>query len=109
MAIFSTTISGTHTNTVQTSAIFNTRIIEATGKIIIVEATILQEGTQVGHSDFELDLRSLTHDVNVNGQAITLTGKLEFLQREGVVTFSGSLVFPGQVQVTMSPIIIAAF
>jgi hypothetical protein len=107
MPILTTTIEGTHTNQIQTAAIFKTRAINSTSNAIIVEIEVQRDGHRVDHNDFALDSQERTHVVDMGAESITLSGELKFDLSANAVIFTGGLVFPGQVNVQMRPVIVA--
>lgn len=108
MSILKTTLTGQHTNDIQTAVIFETRSVVAPPPIVVaVDITVFREGDIVGHSDFVLDATVQTHQINLGANFVLLDGRLKLDLNSKAVTFSGSLTFQGQVSVGMASAIVA--
>ncbi len=106
MAILSTTINGTHVNSIEAEVNFKTTISD---KILTVHITILRDGQNANQSDNTLSPEQLTDTVAITGDGgIKLSGVLTFDLKSRSVVFDGNLNYQDHVRLGMGPVIVAA-
>jgi hypothetical protein len=106
MAILNSSLWATHTNDIQEKADFKTRQVAAGA--VAIEITVFRDGNKVDQNDFVLDGQQPAKNITVGAESVTLDGQLKLDPTGKLVTFSGNLIFPGQVATGVESMIIAA-
>ncbi len=105
MSVLTATITATHQNFIELTANFVSR--ENSREIIIVDIEFKKVNNIIHHGDIILDPRNPSHAVNITGEGVSLTGNLKMDFTRRIIVFEGSMVWPGEVQVGFSPIVVA--